>query len=199
MAARSMTAVRHNEQGEPAFRGAPNVSQILKRMRQARKLSIRDVAEGSGLSASFLSAVERGESDVSIGRLARIAEFFDQDLGSMLGYSARLSRPSFVGKSDRVFMNRGRGVRYELLRLPGLNLELAVMSFEPRSAFRDELTHEGIDTLYVTAGEVVLRVNESDYPMRAGECAVYSAGFAHSVRNDSPRAASALGVTTAHM
>lgn len=199
MAARSMTAVRHNEQGEPAFRGAPNVSQILKRMRQARKLSIRDVAEGSGLSASFLSAVERGESDVSIGRLARIAEFFDQDLGSMLGYSARLSRPSFVGKSDRVFMNRGRGVRYELLRLPGLNLELAVMSFEPRSAFRDELTHEGIDTLYVTAGEVVLRVNESDYPMRAGECAVYSAGFAHSVRNDSPRAASVLGVTTAHM
>ena len=199
MAARRSTAVRHNDQGEPAFRGAPNVSQILKRMRQGRKLSIRDVAEGSGLSASFLSAVERGESDVSIGRLARIAEFFDQDLGSMLGYSTRLSRPSFVGKSDRVMMNRGRGVRYELLRLPGLNLELAVFSFEPRSGFRDELTHEGIDTIYVTSGELVLRVNDTDYPMRAGECAVYSAGFAHTMRNDSPRVSSAIGVTTAHM
>ena len=199
MGTRKTTAVRHNEQGEPAFRGAPNVSEILKRMRLSRNLSIRDVAEGSGLSASFLSAVERGESDVSIGRLARIAEFFDQDLGSMLGYSTRLSRPSFVGKSDRVLMNRGRGIRYELLRLPGLNLELVVMSFEPRSAFRDELSHEGIDTLYVTAGEVVLRVNETDFPMRAGECAVFSAGFAHTVRNDSPRIATALGVTTAHM
>ncbi len=199
MAARRTTAVRHNEEGEPAFRGAPNVSQILKRMRTTRKLSIRDVAEGSGLSASFLSAVERGESDVSIGRLARIAEFFDQDLGSMLGYSTRLSRPGFVGKSDRVFMNRGRGVRYELLRLPGLNLELVVISFEPRSAFRDELTHEGIDTLYVTGGELVLRVNDTDYPMRAGECAVYSAGFAHAIRNDSQRVASAFGITTARM
>ncbi|MBV8580598.1 MAG: helix-turn-helix domain-containing protein [Candidatus Eremiobacteraeota bacterium] len=198
MAARGK-AVRHNEVGEPAYRGAPDVGQILKRMRTQRKLSIRDVAEGSGLSASFLSAVERNESDVSIGRLARIAEFFDQDLGSMLGYSTRLSRPSFVTKSDRVMMNRGRGIRYELLRLPGLNLELAIIAFEPRASFRDELTHEGVDTLYVTAGEIVLRLNDVDYPMRAGECAVYSAGYAHSFRNDSPRPAAALGLTTAHM
>jgi transcriptional regulator with XRE-family HTH domain len=192
-------AVRHNEEGEPAYRGAPNIGLILKRMRTQRKLSIRDVADGSGLSASFLSAVERGESDVSIGRLARIAEFFDQDLGSMLGYSTRLSRPSFVTKSDRVMLNRGRGVRYELLRLPGLNLEMASISFDPRSAFRDELTHEGVDTLYVISGEIVLRVNDIDYPMRAGECAVYSAGFAHTIRNDSGRPATAVGLTTAHM
>lgn len=196
---RQSKAVRHNEEGEPAYRGAPDIGQILKRMRTQRKLSIRDVAEGSGLSASFLSAVERGESDVSIGRLARIAEFFDQDLGSMLGYSTRLARPTFVRKSDRVMLNRGRGIRYELLRLPGLNLEFATISFDPRSAFRDELTHEGVDTLYVTSGEIVLRVNEVDYPMRAGECAVYSAGYAHTIRNDSARPATAVGLTTARM
>jgi transcriptional regulator with XRE-family HTH domain len=192
-------AVRHNEEGEPAFRGAPDIGQILKRMRTQRKLSIRDVADGSGLSASFLSAVERGESDVSIGRLARIAEFFDQDLGSMLGYSTRLSRPAFVTKSDRVTLNRGRGIRYELLRLPGLSLELASISFDPRSAFRDELAHEGVDTIFVTSGEIVLRVNDIDYPMRAGDCAVYSAGFTHTMRNDSIRPATAVGLTTARM
>jgi transcriptional regulator with XRE-family HTH domain len=192
-------AVRHNEEGEPAFRGAPDIGQILKRMRTQRKLSIRDVADGSGLSASFLSAVERGESDVSIGRLARIAEFFDQDLGSMLGYSTRLSRPAFVTKSDRVTLNRGRGIRYELLRLPGLSLELAAISFDPRAAFRDELAHEGVDTIFVTSGEIVLRVNDIDYPMRAGDCAVYSAGFTHTMRNDSTRPATAVGLTTARM
>jgi transcriptional regulator with XRE-family HTH domain len=192
-------AVRHNEEGEPAFRGAPDIGQILKRMRTQRKLSIRDVADGSGLSASFLSAVERGESDVSIGRLARIAEFFDQDLGSMLGYSTRLSRPAFVTKSDRVTLNRGRGIRYELLRLPGLSLELASISFDPRSAFRDELAHEGVDTIFVTSGEIVLRVNDVDYPMRAGDCAVYSAGFTHTMRNDTARPATAVGLTTARM
>jgi transcriptional regulator with XRE-family HTH domain len=191
--------IRQNEVGEPAFTGAPNVGHILKRMRMQRSLSIRDVADGSGLSASFLSAVERGESDVSIGRLARIAEFFDHDLGSMLGYSTRLSRPSFVTKSSRTMVNRGRGIRYELLRLPGLSLELAVITFDPRSGFRDELTHEGVDTVLVTSGEIVLRVNDVDYPMRASECAVFSGGYAHTMRNDSGRTASAVGVTTAHM
>ncbi len=191
--------IRQNEVGEPAFTGAPNVGHILKRMRMQRGLSIRDVADGSGLSASFLSAVERSESDVSIGRLARIAEFFDHDLGSMLGYSTRLSRPSFVTKSLRTMINRGRGIRYELLRLPGLSLELALITFDPRSGFRDELTHEGVDTVVVTSGEIVLRVNEVDYPMRTSECAVFSGGYAHAMRNDSARPASAVGVTTAHM
>ncbi len=199
MATRARKTLRQNAEGEPAFSGAPNVSEILKRMRVARKLSIRDVAEGSGLSASFLSAIERGESDVSIGRLARVAEFFDQDVGAMLGYSTRLARPNFVGKSDRQTMNRGKGVRYELLRLPGVNLELAVMSFAPRSGFRDALTHEGIDTLYVTSGSLVLTVNGIDYEMQDGECAVYSAAYAHTIRNDSARSASAVGVTTARM
>jgi transcriptional regulator with XRE-family HTH domain len=199
MATRGPKTPRQNAEGEPAFNGAPNVSEILKRMRVARKLSIRDVAEGSGLSASFLSAIERGESDVSIGRLARVARFFDQDVGAMLGYSTRLARPNFVGKSDRQTMNRGKGVRYELLRLPGVSLELAVMEFAPRARFRDALTHEGIDTLYVTSGHLVLSVNGVDYPMQTGECAVYSAGYAHTIRNDSTRAASAVGVTTARM
>lgn len=192
-------AVRVNEEGEPAYRGAPDIGRILKRMRVGRKLSIRDVAAGSGLSASFLSAVERGESDVSIGRLARIAEYFDQDLGSMLGYSTALARPNFVGKTDRTVRNRGRGIRYELMRLPGLNLELAVMTFEARTAMRDELSHEGVDALYVVSGDIVLRVNDVDYPMRAGECAVYSAAYAHTLRNDAARPAAAVGVTTARM
>ncbi|HEX3466736.1 MAG TPA: XRE family transcriptional regulator [Candidatus Elarobacter sp.] len=192
-------AVRVNEEGEPAYRGAPDIGRILKRMRIGRKLSIRDVAAGSGLSASFLSAVERGESDVSIGRLARIAEFFDQDLGSMLGYSTALARPNFVGKTDRTVRNRGRGIRYELMRLPGLNLELAVMMFEARTAMRDELSHEGVDALYVVSGDIVLRVNDVDYPMKAGECAVYSAAYAHTLRNDAGRPAAAVGVTTARM
>jgi len=41
-------------------------------------------------------------------------------------------------------------------------LEVAVISFKPRYACRNELTHEGVDILYVTSGEVVLRVDEVD-------------------------------------
>ncbi|MBC5826068.1 MAG: cupin domain-containing protein [Candidatus Eremiobacteraeota bacterium] len=175
------------------------VGRILKRMRTQRSLTIRDVARSSGLSASFLSAVERGESDIALGRLTRIAEFFDHDIGSLLGYSDRSAHPNFVTKEDRTLINRGRGVRYESVRLPGLNFELEFITFAPKSKFKDELSHEGIDVLLVTEGDLTLVVDGVDYPMQAGACAVFSAHHPHKVRNDSSLAATAVGFTTGRM
>src|SRR5579883_1658123 len=67
--------------------GVPDVGEILRRLRKRRGLSLRQVADLSGLSVSFLRAVERGESDISLGRLARVARIFGHDVGSFLGYS----------------------------------------------------------------------------------------------------------------
>jgi len=90
-----------------------------------------------------------------LGSLARLAEFFDHDLGSMLGHNTRLARPAFVEKSARRVVNRGPGVRYEIIQIAGMNMELVVMTFAARSGFRDELTHEGMDALYAIGGDLV--------------------------------------------
>jgi transcriptional regulator with XRE-family HTH domain len=187
------------EPTEPPPSGTPNIGQILKRMRAQRGLTVREVAEKSDLSPSFLSAVERGTSDISLGRLSRLAAFYEHDIGSLLGYSTRLGKPRFVDKMDRVIMNRGKGVRYELLRLAGFNLELQRVSFEPRSGFRDELVHEGVDILLVVEGQLVLSVDGVDYPMATGDCATYAAGFRHKIRNDSTQHATAVAFTTGRM
>ena len=184
---------------EPAPSGTPNVGPILKRMRMQRGFTVREVAEKSGLSPSFLSAVERGASDISLGRLSRLAAFYDHDIGSLLGYSMGLGKPRFVDKSDRVIMNRGKGVRYELVRLAALNLELQRMTFEPRSGFRDELAHEGVDIILCVEGQLVLSVDGVDYPMAAGDCATYAASFRHKTRNDSTQRATAVAFTTGRM
>lgn len=174
----------------------PDIGKILKRMRTQRGLTIREVAEASNLSPSFLSDVERGDSDISLGRLARIAKVFDHDVGSLLGYSARLGKPTFVSKMDRRFINRGKGVKYELLHLPGVNLELQLISLEPKTRFREEMAHEGIDVVLVTSGELTLSIDDVDYTMPAGECAVYAAGFRHKLRNDSSQRTTVVAVTT---
>jgi transcriptional regulator with XRE-family HTH domain len=177
----------------------PDVGKIIERLRSQRGISVKDLAEQSGLSASFIRAVERGDSDISLGRLARLAHVFHYDLGSFLGFTSKLSRPSFVTGTDRKRVNRGRGVSYEALHLPALDLDLVVVGLEAGASFKDELSHEGIDVVYVTEGDVVLEVNGTDYPMSAGECCVFSAGFSHKLRNDSKRAASAISVTTGRM
>ena len=66
----------------------PRVGEVIRKLRLARGLSIREVAEAAGLSSSFLGAVERGESDIAVGRLAQVAGVFGHDVASLLGYVA---------------------------------------------------------------------------------------------------------------
>jgi transcriptional regulator with XRE-family HTH domain len=179
--------------------GMPRVGEILKRMRSQRGFTVREVAEASGLSPSFLSAVERGASDISLGRLTRLAGFFDHDIGSLLGFTARVGQPKFVDKMDRVRIDRGRGVSYELLRLAGMTLELQRIVFDPKSGFRDELVHEGVDIILVVEGQIALSVDGRDYTMATGDCATFAASFRHKLRNDSGRRAIVVSVTTGRM
>lgn len=188
------------EDSRPPLDGSvPDVGKILQRLREQRNVTVRELAEKSDLSESFIRAVERGESDISLGRLARLARFFEYDLGSFLGFTAQLSRPNFVGKESRVAINRGRGIKYEALHLPGIDLDLVIVDLAPHAKFKDERIHEGIDVVYVTRGEVVVVVDGIDYPMSEKECCVFSAGYRHRVRNDSARPASIVSITTGRM
>lgn len=174
----------------------PNVGEIIQRLRVGRGMSLQDTANVTGLSPSFLSAVERGKSDIALKRLARLAHAFGHDVGSLLGYTARRAKPLFLGNSQRVRINRGKGIDYEVIRLPGIDFELIAASFAPGAAFHDELSHEGVDIAYVTSGELTLIYNGADYPIPEGMCALYSGGYAHSFRNDTKKPASMLGVVT---
>lgn len=196
--ARSAESADQDRPG-PADASVPDVGRILQRLREQRGVTVRELAEKSDLSESFIRAVERGESDISLGRVARLARFFEYDLGSFLGFTSKLSHPKFVGKEGRAAINRGRGVTYEALHLPGIDLDLVLVELAPQSKFKNELSHEGIDVVYVTQGEIVLVVDGIDYPMKEKECCVFSAGYRHRVRNDSRKPATIISITTGRM
>ena len=56
----------------------------LKNLRRDRRLSLQDVSAGTGISASFLSLVENGKSDITIGRLVRLVTFYGIHLGDLV-------------------------------------------------------------------------------------------------------------------
>jgi len=173
----------------------PSVGEVIRRLRLQRGLSVRGLAEQAGISASFLGAVERGESDIALGRLAQVAGSLDHDVASLLGYSLRQATPRTIEPvtSKR---SRGRGVDFAAFRVPGTHLELLVASFEPGTQFDDTVTHAGIDVMYIARGELVLVVENEDYPLREGECVVWPSSHTHTMRNDSDQSAVAVGFTT---
>lgn len=174
--------------------GTPDVGAVIRRLRRQRGISVRGLAAAAGVSASFLGAVERGDSDIALGRLAHIAEALDHDVASLLGYSLRQATPRLVAPARQGA--RGAGVEFSAFRIPGSHLELLVASFAPSSSFDDSITHAGIDVAYVAQGELVLEVAGIGYPLREGQCVVWPSSHPHTMRNESDAPAIVVGFAT---
>jgi transcriptional regulator with XRE-family HTH domain len=164
--------------------GLPAVGETIRRLRVHHGRSLREVAAATGLSTSFLSSVERGDSDIAVGRLALIAEFFDHDVGSLLGYSSRRARPHYVDPEDHFPINRGDGIDYRVVRLNMIGLELFAISFAPHCGFDEAIAHEGVDAAYTVTGQVILTLDDEDFAIDEGACVVFSAAYRHRLRND---------------
>ncbi len=63
-----------DQSGDAGDWSPEHLGRTLRTLRAARGLRLADLASESGLSASFLSQVEQGRSDISVGRLMRIAQ-----------------------------------------------------------------------------------------------------------------------------
>src|SRR3954454_15963959 len=61
----------------PGDEGHRLVGARLHELRRMRGLKLKDVADSVGVSPSFLSMVERGQTDLSLSRFSRLTEFYD--------------------------------------------------------------------------------------------------------------------------
>ncbi|MFN8661469.1 MAG: XRE family transcriptional regulator [Thermomicrobiales bacterium] len=173
-----------------------SVGAIVHRLRRQRELSLEDLAAASGVSASFLSAVERGASDISVGRLSRVAAAFGLDLVTFLGYFSTAGKPRIMTVADRIPVDRGEGVDYYHLPVPGADVEVVSAKFAPHTGFRDAMVHSGLDIVYVVSGEIVLIYDGVEYTLNCGELGVWPSSHPHSFRNDGDTPAEFFAIAT---
>jgi transcriptional regulator with XRE-family HTH domain len=161
-----------------------NVGHRIKQRRQALGLSLREVARKAGVSAAFVSQVERGQSNTSIDTLRRIAEALDVPILYFLSddTSAKTStctvhvvrsshRPQLQFQDDRV--------SYQLLT-PDLQrtMEVIVGQLSPGSGnIARPLKVPTEECIYVISGALVVGVNNEQYILHAGD-SIYFEGTA---------------------
>jgi transcriptional regulator with XRE-family HTH domain len=79
----------------------PALGKRLKALRLSRGLSLKEVAGETGLSASFLSLVETGRNEITIGRLVTIADFYEVSLGDLIPERG-MEQPVVLRRGDRL-------------------------------------------------------------------------------------------------
>src|SRR5437870_657833 len=73
-----------------------SVGSALRKVRTARNLSLSEVADATGISTSFLSLVEKDRSDITIGRLVRLIDFYGISITDLLPFAAHTDYPEVV-------------------------------------------------------------------------------------------------------
>jgi len=182
--------------------GAAAVGPRVKALREAMDLSLRDLAERSGVSAPMLSQVERGETSPTLQVAARIAAGLELSLSQLL----RLDEGGSVSVVRAGEGRRGgaAGHSYELLTppLPGLRAELTRHRLEPGAvtgAAGDPPRHEpgARETATVQAGSVTLHVDGSEHELATGDTVTFDADLPHHFANHGKEEAVLLAIVSA--
>lgn len=169
----------------------------LRKLRQSRNLSLGEVSEGTGISASFLSMVENGQSDITLSRLMRLVRWFGVSVADLV-QEPDTARIQVVREADRRSLRLlDEGISIQMLTPDGRHRMMPVINvYEPGGAMTDPARHEGEEFVHVLAGKIELVVDDESVVLSAGDSAYYRADVPHSFRNVGRGKARFFGVTT---
>jgi transcriptional regulator with XRE-family HTH domain len=175
----------------------------VRALRDGLELSLRDLAERSGVSAPMLSQVERGETSPTLAIAARIAAGLDLRLSQLL----RLDEDgavTVVSPDQRRHGGSAAGHRFEVLTAdrPGQRAELSRHTLRAGACTGgpdDPPMHEpgSRETALVERGQPVLVCDGQRHPLHEGDCVTFDADLPHHFENPGPGAAHFLAVVSA--
>ena len=177
----------------------------IKALREAGGLSLRDLADLTGVSAPMLSQVERGETSPTLAIAERIAKGLDLRLSQLL----RLDEGGQVAIVRAAERRPGTsapatGHSAEILTppLPGQRAELSRHVLAPGAVTGgpgDPPMHEpgSRESALVQAGRVVLQIDGERHELAAGDCVTFDADLPHHFENPGRDEAILLAVVSA--
>ena len=176
----------------------------VRALREAMRLSLRDLAERSGVSAPMLSQVERGETSPTLSVAARIAGGLDLSLSQLLRLDEGGS-VTVVRAGDRAAGGaRSHGHSYEVLTpsLPGQRAEVSLHVLEPgahTAGEDDPPMHEpgARETAVVLEGALTLHCDGEQHELGKGDSVTFDSDLPHRFENPGRRATRFLAVVTA--
>jgi len=167
----------------------------FRRLRLKRGLSLAQVAQATGVSVGFLSALERGQMRSSVATLRRVARFYKTNLLSF--FATNGDAPALVHPADRKILETSPDVRMELLAWGNRAMEPHLFRIKPGGGSGEPYAHEGEEFLHVLRGEFEIWLqNQGHYQLKAGDSLYFESSTPHRWKNPGRSEAWILWVNT---
>ena len=176
----------------------------VRALREGLRLSLRELAERSGVSAPMLSQVERGETSPTLSVAERIATGLELTLSQLLRLDEAEGVTVVRASERRQGGARARGHAYEVLTpaVPGQRAEVSLHELRAGAATGgpdDPPMHEpgSRETAVVVEGRPTLVCAGVSHDLEEGDAVTFDADLPHRFENRGPARARFYAVVAA--
>ncbi len=151
---------------------------LLRAVRTQNGMTLDDLAAGTGLTKSYLSKVERGQSTPSIAAALKIARALDVDVAQLFSDDASATaitvERGVTGSADR----------HHPVAAAMLGKAMSPFVVRPGRQFTGHAhpSHPGQEFLFVHAGQAELNYQGEILTLAEGDCAYIDASVPHKLR-----------------
>jgi transcriptional regulator with XRE-family HTH domain len=158
-----------------------NVGRRLRELRAARGLSIRALAEQSGLNVNTLSLIENQRTSPSVSTLQQLAQtlqvsisaFFETNQGNRQVVLQKAGARPHAAFTHGSIEDLGAG-------MPRFGAEPLIVTLTPKAdSGKNPIVHTGREFVYCLEGQVTYTVDTEDYDLEPGDSLFFEAYLPH--------------------
>jgi transcriptional regulator with XRE-family HTH domain len=174
-------ALAVSERSEDAI----DVGRCLRELRLSRELSLRSLADQSGLNVNTLSLIENGKTSPSVSTLQQLASALGVPITAFFETDAPKNNLSYrkAGKCPRASFSHGT------LEDLGAGLTLQggrpfLVTLEPDAdSGSTPIVHTGHEFVYCLEGHLSYKIEDQVYPLEPGDSLLFEAHLPHCWKN----------------
>lgn len=182
------------ESGRADASAEVDVGLRLRQLRAERSLSLRALAEKSGLNFNTLSLIENGRTSPSVSTLQQLARALDAPITAFFEQVETPRQVVFQKNNQRPQAALTSGLLEDLgegLTLGGGQPLLVTMKPAAESG-PEPAAHSGQEFVFCLEGRLIYQVAGQEYVLEPGDSLLFEAHLPHRWRNPAPHAARSL-------
>ncbi|MCA9877084.1 MAG: helix-turn-helix domain-containing protein [Thermomicrobiales bacterium] len=174
----------------------PPWGQRLREQRESHGLSLRRVSALTGLSASFISGIERGIANPSVAALQKLTAAYGVSIVDLMEARSPV-RGRLIRVVDRQRYDAADGVIMDQLNFGEHMMELHLFTVEPGAGTGGTFHHEGEEFIMLLEGTLVVTLDALEqYVLNPGDVLYFESFHRHEWTNPGQHPAVFLGVNT---
>lgn len=175
-----------------------SIGERIKKSRNEKGLSLRELASRVDLSASFLSQIEQGKASPSIENLKKIATSLDVRVSYLIEDEEDKINKEIVRKDNRKYIESlDSNTKMALLTTSNMDKTMEPILYEIGpfgESGRSYYSHNGEEFIFIVQGKLDVFINDEIHSLNTGDSLYFKSNQRHRFKNNTADTTKAIWV-----